>query len=118
MPEHFKESYLYGTFFAVTAASQAAFALIIWLHAKPTFLRAGLAGNTAVVLLWAYTRLVEVPIGPGRGSTEEIGRLDIVATTAEVLIVVACACLLVQIRQSRPGSLVSRPRPAAGAAAP
>ena len=49
--------------------------------------------------LWAVTRSVGIPLGPERGEVEEIGVLDVIATTAEL--VSAAACVWVLSRSAR-----------------
>jgi hypothetical protein len=98
MPEHFEESTLYGVFFAGWVA---------WRPA-PGLLRAGIAGNATIVALWAYTRAIEVPLGPGRGSTESVGGLDVLATFAEVTVVLGCMWAMRTFTPSRPVSPANR----------
>jgi hypothetical protein len=91
-PEHFKEATLYGLFFLFAAAAQAGWAVLAWTHRRRWLLYAAAAGNTAVVALWAVTRINGVPLGPGRGEVEAIGALDVLATGCEVGVIV-CALL-------------------------
>jgi hypothetical protein len=116
IPEHFEESFWYGAFFVVTAALQLGYATLLANRSNRTLLRAGIAGNGSVVLVWAYTRLIGVPLGPGRGEIESVGVLDILATSAELLIVLGCAQVLFSLRRSPPASGESRPRRAVVAA--
>jgi hypothetical protein len=60
-----------------------------------------LVGNAAVVVLWAQTRFVGLPIGPDAGTTEGIGVLDLVATTAEVVAFLAASSVLLPHRPVR-----------------
>jgi hypothetical protein len=93
-PEHFREALLYGGFFAVAAAAQLVWVgLALWRPSR-WLLAAGLVGNLAVVLLWAVTRTVGIPLGPEAGAVEAIGALDVIATVGEVGIVACCAWLL------------------------
>jgi hypothetical protein len=91
-PEHFKEAALYGVFFLTAAACQAGWAVLAWTRPRRWLLYAGAAGNAAIIALWAVTRTNGVPLGPGRGETEAIGALDIIATSCEIAIVL-CAVL-------------------------
>lgn len=104
MPEHFRESWMYGTFFLGAALSQLGFAG--WLVARPTrtLLRIGIGGNVAIVVLWAVTRTVGVPLGPGQGATEGIGELDLVATISEAVLVGAAVMALRPHRRPRASS--------------
>jgi hypothetical protein len=97
-PEHFRESLLYGGFFAVAAGAQVAWAALVVLRSHRWLVVAGLTGNLAILALWAVTRTIGVPLGPGAGEIEEIGVLDIVATVCEVGVVACCAWLLIRAR--------------------
>jgi hypothetical protein len=103
MPQHFRESWLYGAFFLGTASAQVAAAALVWLHPSRWRLRAIAVASFGVVLLWAWTRVVGVPLGPGAGETESIGLLDVVASTAEVITAVGCVAAA-----ARPTGLLPR----------
>jgi hypothetical protein len=87
-PSHYLELGDLGTGFVVAAAFQAGWAVaargpaltrrIAWL---------GLIGDSAIVIAWAWTRTLGLPVGHGAGSPEPIGLPDAVATAFEVLIV-------------------------------
>jgi len=98
-PEHFHEAIAFGVFFVVTATAQLGWAAWVVVKPRRVLLWAGLAGNFGVVALWLFTRTVAVPIGPDAGSTEEIGGLDIVATSAEVALLVLVGMALVVSRR-------------------
>lgn len=85
MPDHFRESWIYGAFFAIAAPVQIALACLVLSRARRAELSAALAFSLAVVVLWAITRFVGVPIGPNHGATEQLGVLDIFATVAELV---------------------------------
>lgn len=91
--EHFMESSLYGGFFLATAV--AGFGYAVWVLTRPArwLYAAAVVANVAIVALWLTTRLIEVPVGPGAGETEPFGTVDIVASSAEVLCVVAAVAL-------------------------
>lgn len=93
-PEHFREATIYGLFFAVAAGCQTGWAFLVCVWQKRWLLYAGVAGNAAIVALWAVTRTVGVPLGPGRGETEEIGALDVIACICEVGVIVAALVAL------------------------
>jgi hypothetical protein len=99
-PEHFEEAVVYGVFFAVAAAAQLGWALLMCLRPQRWTVLAGLVGNAAMVALWAVTRTVGVPLGPGAGTTEEIGGLDIAATGFELTLVVAVSLIVLRSRRS------------------
>lgn len=93
-PEHFHEWVGYGAFFLATTLAGIGYA--VWVLTRPArwLYAAAIVANIAIVALWLTTRLIEVPMGPGMGETEPFGRLDIIASSAEVLCVVAAVALL------------------------
>ena len=97
-PEHFEESPLYGGFFLATTVAGLGYA--VWVLSRPArwLYVAAVVANVAIVALWLTTRLVEVPVGPGAGETEPFGRLDVIASSAELLCVVAAVVLLLASR--------------------
>jgi hypothetical protein len=106
MPEHFEEATVYGLFFAVTATVQLTYSA--WLLVRPSrpLLAAGAVGNLAIVGLWLLTRLVGIPVGPGAGTTEAFGGLDILAAAFELTMAFGAIAL---IRRRLPISSALRP---------
>lgn len=102
----------YGAFFVIVVVGQAVYSLLLPRLAEVrTFLVAGVAGNVALLGLWAWTRSVGgVPIGPHR-HIEPIGAVDGATMAVQLLAVL----LLMQALRRRPirlGSLApSPPRP-------
>jgi hypothetical protein len=94
MPEHFEEATVYGLFFAITATVQ--FTYSAWLLVRPSrpLLAVGAIGNLAIVGLWLLTRLVGIPLGPGAGTTEEFGGLDILAAGFELTMALGAIALI------------------------
>lgn len=92
-PEHFGEGLALGLFFVVAALAQVAWAVGVLRLPSPKVLLLGVIGNAAVIVLWIVTRTVGLPFGllPG---PEAVGTLDIVASTAEVGVVVAAGLAL------------------------
>ncbi|MGH9004708.1 MAG: hypothetical protein ACRDYV_16410 [Acidimicrobiia bacterium] len=102
-PEHLREWWGYGLFFALAATGQVFFGAVLlaapWRYdetggpverAGPE--RAlGLIGivlNTAVVVLYVVTRTVGVPfVGPAAGEVEPLGAGGVVTTLLEVALV-------------------------------
>jgi hypothetical protein len=96
MPEHFQEWWGYGAFFLVAAVAQVVYVplLLRWPN-RTVLLLLGIAGNSAIVLLYLFTRAVGVPLfGPGAGEVEAVGIIDVCATASEAAIVVALGVLL------------------------
>jgi hypothetical protein len=94
-PEHFEEWWGYGTFFLVAAVAQLLYVPLLLRWPNRTVLLLGIAGNSAIVLLYLFTRVVGVPLfGPVAGEVEEVGIIDVCATMSEVAIVVALGVLM------------------------
>ena len=107
VPEHFAESALYGSFFVGLAALQLGWAALVLVRPSRALLVGGVAGNASVVLLWLMTRLVAVPLGPGAGEREGFGRLDVFATSCELLVIVAAVMLLTGLQTLKRNSVTS-----------
>jgi hypothetical protein len=98
MPEHFEEWWGYGAFFLVAAVAQVVYVplLLRWPN-RSVLLLLGIAGNSAIVLLYLFTRAVGVPLfGPEAGEVEAVGIIDVCATASEAAIVVALGALLLR----------------------
>ena len=94
-PEHFEEWWGYGTFFLVAAVAQVVYVPLLVRWPNQTVLLLGIAGNSAIVLLYLFTRVVGVPLfGPEAGEVEGVGIIDVCATASEAAIVVALGVLL------------------------
>jgi hypothetical protein len=95
MPEHFQEWWGYGTFFLVAAGAQVAYVPLLLRWPSRSVLVLGIVGNSAIVLLYLLTRGVGIPLfGPEAGEIEEVGIIDVCATSSEAAIVVALGALL------------------------
>jgi hypothetical protein len=94
-PEHFEEWWGYGTFFLVAAVAQVLYVPLLLRWPNRIVLLLGIAGNSAIVLLYLLTRVVGIPFfGPEAGEVEEVGIIDVCATMSEVSIVVALGVLM------------------------
>jgi hypothetical protein len=103
--EHFEEAFVLGVFFLVLAAVQFAYALAVVRAPTAQLLLGGLLANVAIIVLWAYTRTVDVPFG--LGGREAAGPLDVAATVVEVLAVVLGARALRGASVPRPVEAVA-----------
>lgn len=82
---HFREYWLFGLFFTLSAILQLVWAGLVWSGREERWLLwVGALGNLAVALLWLYTRTVGLPIGPEAGETEVAGIHDVLATASEL----------------------------------
>ncbi|MDQ3947454.1 MAG: hypothetical protein M3357_20310 [Actinomycetota bacterium] len=105
-PEHLREWWGYGLFFALAAVGQVFFGALLlaapWRYDDTGGLvsaaaatrpeRAlcviGIAGNAAVILLYVVTRTVGVPfLGPAAGEVEPLGPGGVVTTVFETALV-------------------------------
>jgi hypothetical protein len=93
-PEHYGEGWLYGAFFTVTASLQLLWAVLLMFRPDPRTVRAGLVATVGLIALWAVTRTAGIPLGPERGEVEAVGALDVIATTCELVVVMAAAWAL------------------------
>jgi hypothetical protein len=94
-PEHFEEWWGYGTFFLVAAVAQVVYVPLLVRWPNRTVLLLGIAGNSAIVLLYLSTRVLGIPFfGPEAGEIEDVGVIDVCATMSEAAIVVALGALL------------------------
>jgi hypothetical protein len=95
MPEHFQEWWGYGTFFLVAAMAQVVYVPLLLRWPNRRILLLGIAGNSAIVLLYLFTRVAGVPLfGPVAGEIEGVGIIDVCATSSEAAIVVALGVLM------------------------
>ena len=95
LPGHLHASTAAGAFFAVTAAAQLLGAVLVATRPSSQTIRAVIAGNAAVLTLWATSRTAGLPTGGGLGVREPFGLLDGFAAAVEVLAVVAGLATLV-----------------------
>lgn len=103
LPDHAAESAWYGAFFASAAVAQVGgAALLVRAAVSRAFVTMCALGNAAVIGLWLVTRLVTIPLGPDPGSTESFGALDVLASTLETAVVLACAAALWPRRSAAP----------------
>jgi hypothetical protein len=98
---HAQEYWLFAVFFAALAAGQIAWGAVVYKGAVRRVLVTGAWANLAVVLLWLFTRVVAVPLGPEAGERETVGVLDVLASVDE-LVVVAIVFALVRFPRLRP----------------
>jgi hypothetical protein len=90
MPEHFEEWWGYGSFFLVAAVAQIGYGPLLLSWPNQTVLMLGVAGNSAIILLYLLTRVVGIPLfGPEAGEVEYVGFVDVCATVSEATIVIA-----------------------------
>jgi hypothetical protein len=92
--EHFAESTLYGVFFLVISWAQIIWPVILLWRPSRLWLWLGIAGNAAVIAVYAASRTAGLPFGPDLHSAESVGALDVVSCVLEFGLIAVCAALL------------------------
>ena len=85
---HFREYVLFGLFFAIVTPLQIAWAgLAVSAPGDRRLLTTGALLNGGIALTWLMSRTVGLPFGPERLEAESAGVKDVLATSAELMIV-------------------------------
>ena len=92
--EHFAEYTLYGVFFLVISWAQIIWPVILLRWPSRLWLWLGIAGNAAVIAVYAASRTAGLPFGPDLHSPESVGALDVVSCVLEFGLIAVCAALL------------------------
>jgi hypothetical protein len=110
-PEHAREWWAYGLFFAAAAAAQGVYGLILWTQGievrggwpavRVPVYAAGILGNVGIIAVWLVSRTVGVPIGPEAFETEPVGALDAASKTLELALVAVLGILWMGARSGR-----------------
>ena len=82
--EHVEEYALFAAFFAVLAPAQFAWGVLVYRRPERRLLVAGAIGSLLVVAVWAVSRTVGLPIGPGQ--PEAVGAIDALCSLDETLL--------------------------------
>lgn len=110
VPEHYEEYTLFGAFFAVVAAGQAAWAVAVLRPPSPLLRKAGVALSGGLLALWVLSRTAGLPVGAHPWEAEPVTMLDLAAGAAELGIIAVAG-----LGQARPAvRIANRPRPEAG----
>jgi hypothetical protein len=104
--EHYSLSWLHGSFFAVVAWLQLAWAVGVILRPSRRLLIAGVLLNAGIIGVWAMSRIWGVPVGPAAWTPEKIALADALSSGFEAGIVVLSLAVLV-----RPALASQRLRP-------
>jgi hypothetical protein len=112
-PEHFREWWGYGVFFLAASICLIGFGLALVTDAiDPRYMPGdvhrlrrvmyaiGAIGNVSILALYVLTRTVGIPLGPGSGSVESVGAIDLVAKSTEVLAVAGLVVLLIKTHRA------------------
>jgi hypothetical protein len=91
---HLQESVLYAAFFITAAIAQLVAAMTVTLSRPRRWLLLTIAaGSALMVAVWALSRTVGLPIGPTPGVAESVSLPDVIASVAEVVVVVLSVAL-------------------------
>lgn len=91
-----------GVFFLVVTCAQAGWAALVYRDPRNRrVLRAGIAGNGALIVLWAISRTVGLPIGPDPWTPEAVGAADVLSKVDEVAAIVLLGIVLSAAESSR-----------------
>jgi hypothetical protein len=93
-PAHFREATIFGVFFLVAAALQAAWATIVLVRPSKKVLVTGAIANIGVIGLWILSRTAGLPLGPDAWTPEAVGGADMLATLLELAIVAGVGWLV------------------------
>jgi hypothetical protein len=97
LPLYFEQWLGYGVFFFSVAVIQVVYSMALAVNPPNRLLLwAGIAGNAAIIALWAVTRTVGIPLGPMAGEVLPVGLLDGLAQILGVAQIVHLAVLLHQ----------------------
>ena len=118
-PDHFAEWWGYGVFFVFATVTQVLFGLALltrainpedtgpsWRSIKRALYWAGIAGNMAIIALYAVTRTVGIPFfGPEAGEIEPVAAIDVASKVFEVVLIGVLGLLLFRMRGVREESI-------------
>lgn len=101
-PHHLHEAPALGWAMAVMSIAQLGGAVWLLLAPRTRVVEVGVVGNLAVVVLWAWTRLLGVPFGIAGGLRQRVGPWDVTCTALEVVAVLAGLAWLSGLTLSAP----------------
>jgi hypothetical protein len=101
-PDHYQESAALGLGFALAGWFQLGLAVAIVARPSRKVLVAGIVGTAAIMVGWAISRTVGLPLSGHAGEVEDAGTIDLLAVGFEAVTVLACALALP--RRSSPRS--------------
>src|SRR6266511_3740018 len=93
---HYDVSWVHGTFFAVVAWLQIAWAVGVILRPTRRLLTAGVVLNAGIVGVWVVSRVWGVPVGPDAWTPESVSLADALSTGFEFAIVAISLAVLVR----------------------
>jgi hypothetical protein len=109
--DHYAEFKLYTVAFLTLAAAQTILAALIVRGPPPRLLLWGAAFEFGIVVLWAASRTVGVPIAPTPWVPEAVGVPDLIETAGECVTVLTLICVALAPRRPLAAALVKRLTP-------
>jgi hypothetical protein len=100
--DHIEEYVLFAVFFALLATAQFVWGVAICRSPARGLLGAGAVVSLLVVMLWAVSRTIGLPIGPEAWSPEPVGAIDAIASLDEVFLALL---VILQLCAGRAGAL-------------
>jgi hypothetical protein len=100
--DHFDQYWPFGVFFAVVTLAQACWAALVYQQPlKERLLLWGAVGNALLIVVWAVSRTVGVPLGPQPWQPEPVAAIDVLSTLDELATVILVAVVLASLRGVR-----------------
>jgi hypothetical protein len=100
--DHFAHYWLFGVGFAVAALAQAAWTVLVYQDPlNRRVLLAGAIGNALLIVVWAISRTVGMPVGPQPWKPEAVGAVDLLSKADELGSIVIVAVVLARLRGAR-----------------
>ncbi len=90
---HLSEVVLYAAFFVGAGAAQVGAALLFTLRPSRRLLVVLIVGNALLIALWAVSRTVGLPFGSSPRVAETVSPPDVLASTAELVVVMVAVAL-------------------------
>jgi hypothetical protein len=102
-PHHLAEDWAHGWFFILVGAAQLTFAVLVVARARPWLWRSAIVLNALVLVTWAVSRTVGLPVGPQALRIEDPAAPDIVCALLEAgVVLLAGVALAFPERLARP----------------
>src|SRR5579864_8274113 len=95
-PEHFGETWQFGWFMVIVGLAQVLNAVLLVLAPGRPVLLATVAGNLAIVAIFAWAYSLGLPLGPDAGTPETLTPLGLACTLAEAAAALAAVELLLR----------------------
>jgi hypothetical protein len=109
--DHFNEFPLYTLVFGAVAAVQIGWAAMLLRRPSRTLLLLGCGFTAGVIVLWAASRTVGVPIAPRPWVPETVGVADLIETVGEAVTVIAAGSIAMATQLSAARWIIRRIAP-------